>query len=304
MNIFKILTDPMTLSATFRMASPLILAGVSGAFSRNTGTFNIAFECFMLTGAFFAAAGSYFFGSPYVGALLSMLVGLILAAVFGCFVFQLKANPMIISVALNSGAWALTTLLLSSIFGVRGRFLDPGIINYSPVHFAFLEKIPYLDKIFNDQLGIVYFAYVMAFVGYIVMYKTPFGLRLRGIGINPLAAQTAGVNIGFYRWTTLFIMGMFSGLAGSYMPLSGLSMFSENMTSGRGFLAFAAILVGKCNPLKVVLVCLLFAYADALTLTLTYYGLPTQILSALPYFAVIIVVFVSSLRTFKGTAEI
>lgn len=304
MNILGVLLDSVTLSAAFRMATPMILAGVSGSFSKNTGISNIAFECFMLTGAFFAAAGSYFFGSPYAGALLSMSVGAALACLFGLFVLILKGNPMIVSVALNSGAWALTTLLLSTVFHVRGRFLDPGIINYEPVRFGFLEAFPYLNSIFNNQLGIVYFAYLFAIVSYVIMYRTPFGLRLRCIGINPMGAQTAGVNIARHRWGTLLIMGMFSGLAGSYMPLSGLSMFSENMTSGRGFLSFAAILVGKGNPLKVAFVSLLFAYADALTLTLTSYGMPTQILSMLPYLAVVLVMFVSSLRSFKGTAEI
>jgi ABC-type uncharacterized transport system permease subunit len=302
--VLSVLFDSMIFAAAFRMATPMVLAGVSGAFSRSTGVFNIAFECFMLTGAFFAAAGSYFSGSPYIGALCAMIVGMLMAALFGLCVFVLKANPMIISIALNSGAWAMTTLLLLKIFKIRGRILDPRIKNYTPIHFEFLENIPYLNEIFNDQLGIVYFAYIFAIVCYIVMYKTYFGLRLRGIGINAVGAQTAGVNISRYRWITLLFMGMFSGLAGSYMPLSGLSMFSESMTSGRGFLSFAAILVGKGNPIKIALVSLLFAYADALTLTLTSYGLPTQILHTLPYVAVILVMFFSCLRFFKGSAEI
>lgn len=299
LKIMEILFGAVTWSATLRLSTPIILTSIGGSFSKQMGTFCIAFECFMLSAAFFAAWGSYLTGSPYMGALFAILAGTILAAVFGVFVFHFNANPMIVSIALNFGSWAMTTLLLTKIFKVRGFFHSPKIVNFKPIDIPILRSIPYINEVLNNQIILVYIAYISIIVGTIIMYKTPFGLRLRGVGINEVGAQTSGVNILKYRWIGLMIMGAMAGLGGAYMPLSGLSMFSENMTSGRGFLAFAAILVGKGNPLKVGLVAIVFAYTNAITLTLTSFGIPTQLLQMIPFIAVILVMMISNLKNFS-----
>ncbi len=293
-----------TFAAAIRLSAPLIIGAIGGCFNEKTSTGNIAYECFMLTGAFFGAYGSYLFGSPFYGSLVAMASGLVLAVFYGVLVYHMNCNAMIVSIAYNSGAWALTTLLLTSIWGVRGTYVDPRIVSYPDITISLFEKSPALDALFNNNIILVYFAFFFAIVGYIVMYKTPFGLRLRGVGINPEASQAAGVSVLKYRWICLIIMGVSMGLAGSYMPLSGLSMFAENMTVGRGFLVLTAILVGRGNPFKVTLVSLLFAYAISLTLILSTYGIPTQLMSMLPYVAVLIVLFSVGLRSFKGTAEL
>ena len=136
------------------------------------------------------------------------------------------------------------------------------------------------------------------------MYKTAFGLRVRGVGKSEIAAKTVGISILRYRWMSLFIMGTMSGLGGAYITLSGLNIFSENMTSGRGFLAFAAILVGDGNPLKVAPICLLFAYMDALNLELSSRGMPVQLLKMLPYFMVLLVLLLSQWKEFDGVARL
>lgn len=304
MTILGILFGPVTWSATFRLSTPIILTSVGGSFNRQTGIFCIAFECFMLSAAFFAAWGSYITGSPYIGALFAIFAGLFLAAVFGIFVLNFKANPMIVSIALNFGAWAVTTLLMTKIFGVRGYFHSDKIVNFSPIDIPVLIGIPYISEVLNNQIMLVYLAYISVVVGTITMYKTPFGLRLRTIGINEEGAQTSGINILKYKWIGLVIMGIMSGLGGAYLPLSGLNMFSENMSSGRGFLAFAAILVSKGNPVKATFISILFAYTNALTFTLTSYGIPSQLLQMLPFIAVIIVLIIGNFRNFSRTPVI
>jgi simple sugar transport system permease protein len=239
-----------------------------------------------------------------MGSFLAMLSGVVLAAIYGLLVFHLNCRAMIVSIAYNNAAWAFTTLLLTTIWGVRGNFTNPSIVGYKTLNWDFLKGIPVLDTLFNNNIGMVYFAYLYAIIAFIVMYKTPFGLRLRGVGINPDAAQTAGINVRKYRWICLLIMGVSMGLAGSYMPLSGLSMFTENMTRGRGFLCLTSILVGKGDPFKTSLVAILFAYASSMTLVLSTYGLPTQIMNMLPYIFVLIVLFTAGLKNFKGTADI
>lgn len=304
MSTLEMLFGPITLASAIRVACPMILAAMGGVFCHTAGVFNFAYECFMLCGAFFAAYGSHISGSYVVGGLFAAGVGLLLAAVFGLFVFKLRANVMIVSVALNMSAWALTTLLLYTIFDMRGQVVSKTIINYPKLHLSFLDRLPTLSYILNNNIWMVYCAYIMAVVAFIIMYKTGFGLHCRGVGINPTAAQTAGVNVDRTRWQALLMMGGFSGLAGSYMPMSGLNTFSENMTSGCGYLVFAAILVGKGNPLLTALICFLFAYTDALSTVLTALKFPIQLVAMIPYAAVILTLFAVGVRSFRGKARV
>lgn len=304
MSTLEMLFGHVTMASAFRVACPMIVAAMGGVFSHSAGVFNFAYECIMLCGAFFAAYGSHISGSYVVGGLFAAGVGMLLAAVFGFFVYKLKANAALVSSALNMSAWALTTLLLYTIFGVRGRVVSDTIINYPKIHFDFLDRFPTLSYILNDNIWMVYFAYILVIAAFVVMYHTSFGLRCRGVGINPAAAETVGVNVGRMRWTTLLIMGLFSGLAGSYMPMSGLSTFNENMTSGVGFLVWAAILVGKSNPVLTAITCFVFAYTDALSTVLTALEVPMQLVSMIPYATVIVTLFVVGLRSFTGKPRI
>lgn len=296
--MLQVMFSTVTLAAMFRLATPLILAAVGGSFGDRAGVFNIALESFMRSAAFFATLGSYLTRSPYVGALAGILTGLVFSAVFGFFVFHLGSNGLVVSIALNSGAWGFTTLLLTTVFGTRGAFIDNNIQSFPALDIPFL-RLPYLDAVLNHQNVLVYFALVFVAAAAVVMYKTPFGLRVRGVGINEKASQTAGVNVLGYRWIATLITGVFVGLAGAFLPLCGVSMFAENMSAGRGFLAVAAIMVGKGNPVKVALSCLLFAYADALTIGFQNMGVPSQIVMTLPYAATILVLFVANIKKAK-----
>ncbi len=303
-DVIKTCISPVAIAAALRLSSMLIIGSTGGCFNEKISTGNLAYECFMLIGAFFGAYGSYLTGSPLMGTVIAMVACVALAAIYGLLVYHLNCNAMIVSVAFNSAAWALTTLLLVVVWNTRGQFNSPLIVSYPNVQWAFLKQWPVLDTIFNYNIGMVYFSFLFAIVGYLVMYKTPFGLRLRGVGINPDAAQAAGINVRRYRWIGLLIMGASMGIAGSYLPLCGMSLFSENMTRGRGFLCLTSILVGKGHPIKTMFIAMLFGYAYALTLVLSTYGVPTQIINMLPYILVLIVLFVSGARKFKGTADI
>lgn len=303
-DVVRTMISPVAIAAAMRLSCPLIIGSTGGCFNEKTSTGNLAYECFMLTGAFFGAYGSYLTGSPLLGSLMAMASGLVLAIIYGVLVYHLNCNAMIVSVAYNNAAWALTTLLLVVVWNTRGQFNDPAIVSYPNVNIAFFKQFPVLDMLFNNNIAMVYLAFLYAIIGYIVMYKTPFGLRVRGVGINPEAAQSAGINVRRYRWICLLIMGASMGVAGSYMPLCGMSLFSENMTRGRGFLCLTSILVGKGHPIKTMLVAMLFGYANSMTLVLSVFGLPTQIMSMLPYVMVLVVLLSVGIRNFKGTADI
>ena len=299
-DICKTAVSVVTFASALRLSCPLIIGSMGGCFNEKTSTGNLAYECLMLTGCFFGAWGAFVTGSPVLGSLIAILSGLALGSIYGLLVYHLNCNAMIVSVAYNNGAWAMTTLLMVITWGVRGNYTDPAIVSYKTVNIEFFKQFPVLDMLFNNSIGMVYLAFVIAAVAIIVMYKTPFGLRLRGVGINPTAAQSAGINVRKYRWICLLIMGAMMGLAGSYMPLSGSSMFTERMTDGRGFLCLTAILVGRADPFRTMLLAMLFGYSSALTLVLSSYGLPSQILSMLPYLMVMAVLLITGIKKYRG----
>ncbi len=290
------LYDSTTLSSALRLAIPLIFAAIGGCFCDRAGVFNIALECFMLCAAFFAALGTYLTVNPYVGVLCGIAAGLVCAALFGVFVFHLGSSGIVVSIAMNLSAWGLTTLLMLSFFGMRGSFISNRLVSLPVIRMSFLEKIPYIGKIFGNQNLLVYLGLVMIFVMWFVMYKTTFGLRLRGVGMNPTASQATGISTLKYRWIATLITGAFCGVGGAVLPIGGTSIFSENMTAGRGFLAVAALLVAKGNPLSAGLFCLLFAYTDAASLRLQNLGIPSQLVETLPYLTTILVLVIAGVR--------
>ena len=258
----------------------------------------------MLIGAFFAAYGSYLTSNPWVGLLLAIGVCLIVSVIYGFFVFHIGSNPMVVSIALNTGAGGFTALMLFTLFRTRGSLVDPRIKSFAPISLIGIKNIPYIGEIVSGQIILVYLALALILVAWVVMYKTPFGLHIRAIGMNEKAAQTAGIDILKYKWAANLFCGIADGVAGAFLPLCGISMFTEDMTSGRGFLAVAAILVGQGNPTKVALSCLLFGYAEALTVSLQNMNVASQIVLMLPYLATIAVLIISGVRNLKLQKDI
>ncbi len=285
-----------TMASALHLAIPLIFAAVGGCFSDRAGVFNIALESFMLCAAFFAALGTYFTVNPYIGVLCGVLAGLVCSLIFGVFVFHLGSSGIVVSIAMNLSAWGLTTLLMISFWGTRGSFVDDRLVSLPALKISWLEKIPYVGVLFSGQNILAYLALVMMFLMWFVMYKTQFGLRLRGVGMNEHAAQTIGLNTLKYRWIATLITGAFCGIGGAVLPIGGTSIFSENMTAGRGFLAVAALLVAVGNPLRAGLFCLLFAYTDAVSLGLQNIGIPSQLVETLPYVTTIVVLVATGIK--------
>lgn len=286
----------MVFSAAIRLSTPLVLVAMGGTFMDRARITNIGLESFLLVSAFFAVLGSYMTQSPWVGLVFGVVSALVMASVFGALVLHCNANPMVAGIALNLSAWGFTTLLLDMIFHTRGSILSPKIVSFQPLDLPVIGKIPFVSDVFNNQNILVYFSLALVGISYAVIYHTPFGLRLRGVGYNSKAAQTAGVNILKYSWMSVVISGVCAGLGGSYLSIGGISMFSENMSAGKGFLALAAIMIGKGNPVKVFFACLVFSYADALAVRLQNFMIPSHIVLMMPYLATIVVLFATSMR--------
>ena len=299
MSLYEALFSAAVFASVIRLSTPLLFGSIGGCYVEKAGIFFIAHESLMLISAFFSAWGSYAFGNAYIGMLCGMASALAAGAVFGVLVLGFKADPLIVSIALNFGSWAITTQLLVSVFNTRGSYFDPAIVNFPTISFKFFEKLGGLDVILNNKIAIVYWAYLFIFISFIILFKTPFGLRLRGIGINEVASTSAGVNVNAHKWASLLLLSAALGVAGSYLPLSGVSMFSESMSAGRGNVCLAAVLISRGNPLVAGLVTILFAYCSTIVLTLTPYSIPTQILQSIPYIFVVLLFIVNGIKNHR-----
>jgi len=300
--MLAILLSTSTLAATIRLSAPLALATMGSVFGHKAKIFNIGLESYVLTSAFFATWGSYLFANALMGLLFGIASGIVMSAIFGAFVLHFKADPIVVGIAMNLSAWGLTSLLLYNIFHIRGSIMDPRIKSFSSIDIPLLGKIPGIGEIFNNHNVLVYAAFIVVLLSQILMYKTPFGLRLRGVGLNEKAIQSAGVSVLKYKWASLLITGVLAGAAGACLPLGGISMFTENMSAGKGFLAVSAARIGKGDPLKAFFACLIFAFADAVSVGLQSFNIPSQLVLMTPYIATIVVMCLTNLDQLKKNA--
>jgi len=287
------------LGPTLRLATPILLAGLGGLFTQQAGILNIALEGLMLMAAFAGAATAYWTGDPWLGLLAGILASTLLASVFGLFSIRLKADLVVVGIAINLFAAGATVVLLQRFFNTKGSFA-PGA-RLPNVRIEAIQDVPVLGHLFGQQNILVYFGLVLIAVAHVVLYRTPFGLRVRAVGENPEAAETAGINVGRVQFVTVLISGVLCGMAGVNLSLGYLSQYSSNMTSGRGFIALAAQTFGAATPVGTALASLFFGLADALSVRLQTRGLPSEFVLMIPYLATILaLVLVARRRTLGG----
>lgn len=283
------------LVSTLRMLPPILLAGLGGMISSRVGLLNMGLEGMMLIGSFSAVVASYFFGSAYMGLFVAMSVSALIGLCFAVFNIKFKANNIVVSVAINMLALGITKYLLRVFFGVSGAFSSPDIVGLPTVHLPFLENIPFL-RIFSNQSIMVYIAFIAVVIAYFVLYKTPVGLRMRAAGPNAMAVTTAGVNVTRIRYIVLMISGALCGLGGAHLSLGQLTMFTDNITNGRGFIAMAAAVFGNNTPVGTLLGAGLFSFTDAATMKAQMLGFPSQLVQMIPYIITILTLIIVALR--------
>ena len=292
--------DLLTLSllaSTIRVATPLVLAALGGLFSERSGVINIALEGKMLAGAFTAAAVTYAAdtqlsmgsASPWVGLLSGMIAGFFIAAIYAVTCIKFKADQVVSGAAINILMLGIPGFLSGALF------LSSGSTPQIPKD-NLLPQSPWL-------IAIVILALV-AGIWYVV-YKTPFGLRLRSVGENPEAADAAGVSVSRIRYSGVLLAGILAGLGGAYLSIGQSSLFTRNMTAGRGFIALAALIFGKWKPVPTLLACLLFGFTEAVSIQMqgvfklpSGEDIPVQFIHMVPYVLTIVVLagFIGSSR--------
>lgn len=294
MNIFTGLVNGMIAGAT-----PILLAALGGSFTYYAGVFNIAMEGMMLSGAFFAVLGSYYLQSWPLAILAAILGALLLALIFILFAVVLKTDEFVTGIALNLFALGATTYLLRQIFGVKGAFADAAILPIPRVHLPFIADLPVVGPILSGQNLLIYVA-VAATIGCAwLLFRTRFGLRLRAAGYHAAALEASGVAVARVQSSALLLCGVLCGLAGAFLSLGYVRLFSENMSAGRGWISLAAIILVKGNPWGIALIALLFGFFDGLGLLLQSYGVPSQFTAMAPYVATLAALYLYSVRERK-----
>ena len=247
------------LQATLQSATPLILAALGGMFSEKSGVVNIGLEGMMLVGAFAAVAATYFLYDPWIGLIVAVLAGGALAVVHAIISVKMKGNHIVSGTGIILFAAGFTTLMLEVIWDQKG--MSEQVTALPKVEMPFLQDIPIIGDAFGSLSPIVYFTFVLVIVSWYVMYRTPFGLRLRAAGEDPSTLDAAGVSVEKYRFVGVVISGFLAGLAGAYISIGfGLPAFGKQMTAGRGFIALAALIFGNWSPLGVLVAGLFFGF--------------------------------------------
>jgi general nucleoside transport system permease protein len=284
------------LSATLRSATPLTFAAIGGLFSERSGVVNIGLEGMMLTGAFFAIWGADRTHSWIGGLVIAMAAGGALALIYAYFAIQLRADQIVGGTAINFLALGITGYLYIDVYGVKGTPNDlPGIPD---VRISWLDRIPPhgLGRFLQDSFGqmnlMIWMSFALLVVTWLVMFKTPLGLRIRAVGEHPRAADTVGISVYRVRYGSVTLSGVLAALGGAYLTLGFVHSFSENITAGRGFIALAALIFGGWRPFGAYWATLLFGFSSALAIRLpdAYGPSAGTLFSALPYVLTLIAV--------------
>ena len=269
-------------AAALRMATPIAYASLGGIFSERVGVINIGLEGIMLTSAFTGVAVSHYTGNPWLGVLAALLVGGLLGFFHAILTVKFVGDQIVSGTGINIFAMGFTAYMSQVIWGSRGA--SSSVRGLAPVSIPLLKDLPIIGKILGTHTPLVYVMVLATMLSYVVLFRTPWGLRIRAVGEHPTAAETAGIDVLRMKYICVTVSGMLAGLGGAFLSLGHLKLFAWGMTGGRGFIAMAAMIFGKWMPFGAFGASLLFGLADALQMRLQALGLlPPQIILTIPY---------------------
>ncbi len=287
------------LATDVRTAVPILICALGLVFGAKAGVVNIGAEGMMLVGALMGVVGSYYTGSVWLGALAAMVSAMAVSLLFAYFTITVGADQTVVGTAINMLGLGFTSMLDRVLFGLDTA--PPQIDAFGPVAIPLLSKIPVLGQAVFSQTAPVYLTLLLVPMAWWVMYKTNLGLDIRAVGEHPRACETVGINVYKIRYGTVLFGGLMAGFAGAFVSMGSLSFFTENMVSGRGFMAVAAVVFGNYNPVGVLGASLVFGAGEAVMYRLQAAGteIPFQFLLMVPY-----VLTILALCGFVGKSQV
>ena len=282
---------PGLLLGTVGLSIPLIFGAMGGIISERVGVVNIAIEGQLLAGAFVSAVVASITGNAYLGLISAMAAGMLVSFVLAVFAIKYLVEQVIVGVVLNVLVLGITSFLYSSILTDNTTLLNSPT-RFDTIDIPILSQIPILGPVLFRQTIIVYLMYIIVAVVAYALVKTKWGLRLRSVGEHPQAADTVGINVYMTRFWNVSLAGAIAGIGGAYFTLGSVGAFQKDMTAGAGFIALAAVIFGRWDPIRALLAALLFGFATNLQSVLAIIGspVPSEFMLMLPYVVTIIAV--------------
>jgi simple sugar transport system permease protein len=281
------------LQATIVTAVPLVLGALAGVLCERSGVINVAIEGQMLAGAFAGALVASIAGNGYVGIVGAMVAGGLIGLLLAVFAIRYLVNQVVLGVVLNVFALGLTGFAYDALMQPNTESLNSPSV-FEPIAVPLLSRIPIVGPLLFDANVIVYLTYVLIVVVDVALFRSRWGLRTRAIGEHPLAADTVGIRVLAMRYRNVVMGGAVAGLAGAFLTIGSVGGFNKNISSGKGFIALAAVIFGRWSPRGAIAAALLFGFTDAvatlLSFTATPVRIPTDILLMLPYLVTVFAV--------------
>lgn len=277
------------LGSAIRLATPILATSLGEIYTQRSGIMNLGLEGTMLMGALFGFMGTYFSGNLLVGIICGIAAGMVMSALMAFLSITMKANQVIAGTALTIFGCGLAAFIYRTVFGIQK--IPPQVTNFQPVKIPLLGDIPFVgDILFNHNI-LVYFIYLLVPITWFVLEKTVLGLRIKAVGEHPRAADSKGISVTGVRYTATIIGGAYAGLGGAFLTIAYMNSFTDNIVSGRGYIALAVVIFAHWKPTTAMWGSLLFGIADALAIRLQALGapIPNQFLLMLPYVITIIV---------------
>lgn len=282
-HVFSVIFSAGFLFSVIRLTTPILLAALAALITDRAGVMNIGLEGIMLCAALFGVMGSAYTHSAILGILAAIVSGVILGAIMAYCSLNLKADIILVGIAINLFASGGTIFILYSACKDKGASTSLQSLTMPSLHIPLIQNIPVLGQILSGHNVLTYIAFLCVFLVWLLLYKTPLGLRIRVVGENANAAKSVGINVRKVQYITLMVSGVLASIGGAYMSMGYMDQFSRDMVAGRGFIALAAEALGTGTPVGVMGSSLVFGAADALATNLQVLDIPVQFIQMIPY---------------------
>ena len=290
------------VNSALRSTTPIMMAALASAICTRAGVFNVALEGQMLIGSFVGIAVNWLTHSTVLAVAAAVVAGGLVGVLVAVLQVRFNAADIVIGTSVNLLVGALTSILLFVIFGVKGSFKNPALIPLHKVKLPVISQIPYLSTLFGNLSVLDYLAYGIAVVMFIYLFKTVSGYHMLSVGVKREAAESMGISALRLRIISVIVSGCLCGFGGVVLSMGQVTLFTENMTAGRGFIGMAACNLGQNNPVLIVIASMFFGFCDTFA-SIMQNRIPAQLTQSVPYISTILALIVFSRKRQKRAVK-